>query len=258
MEPALLWNQSIRECCNVNLDGNIIGDDRLDTFISALVGTIDNECKADKSCQLKVHMSRNRLLCSDRRDILTISTKLPEHVMLLTGNDCLELIHKILNRFVYYAGEDHPSYKIGLQWISYIACTIHIFLSTRIPLWGSDVFILLPRLYISCHHLTYVVQVNYFIFTLSFLWSWIVVGRLIVCASLELLSKPWGWVLIIAVMVQLYFVDFKLVDYQLFAFLYSLLVLGYVLLDLGLFPLWYYLGVCCSKFYGSFRSYVRY
>ena len=37
---ALLWNQSIRECCNVNLDGNIIGDDRLDTFISALVGTI--------------------------------------------------------------------------------------------------------------------------------------------------------------------------------------------------------------------------
>ena len=78
-------------------------------------------------------------------------------------------------------------------------------------------------------------------------------GRAIVCASLKLLFKTWGWVLIIAVMVQL---DFKLVDYQLFAFLYFLLVLGYVLFDLGLFPLWYYLGVCYSKFYGSLRSYV--
>ena len=200
-------------------------------------------------------MSRNRLLCSDRQDILTISKKLPESVMLLTGNDCLKLIDKILNRFVYYIGEDHPSYKIRLQWISYIACTIHIFLSTRIPLWGVLYLFCCLTLYILSSF-NYVVQVDYFIFTLSFLWSWIVVGRLIVCASLELLFKPWGWILIIAVMVQLYFVDFKVVDYQLFAFLYFLLVLGYVLLGLGLFPLWYYLGVCCSKFYGSLKCYV--
>ena len=174
--------------------------------------------------------------------------------MLLTGNDCLELIDKILNRFVYYVGEDHPSYKIGLQWISYISCTIHILLSTRIHLLGVLYLFCCLTLYILSSF-NYVVQVDYFIFTLSFLWSWIVVGRLIVCASLELLFKPWGWVLIIAVMVQL---DFKLVNYQLFAFLYFLLVLGYVLFDLGLFPLWYYLGVCCSKFYGSLRSYVDY
>ena len=114
--------------------------------------------------------------------------------MLLTGNDCLELIDKILNRFVYYIGEDHPSYKIGLQWISYIACTIHIFLSTRIHLLGVLYLFCCLTLYILSSF-NYVVQVDYFIFTLSFLWSWIVVGRLIVCASLELLFKPWGWIL---------------------------------------------------------------
>jgi len=252
---AMLWNQSIHECCNVNLDGNIIGDDRLDIFISALVGTIDSIYEGNKSCQLEVHMSRNRLLCSDRRYVLTISRKLPKSVMLLIGEDCLELIDKILNRFVYYVGEDHPSYKIGLQWISYIACTIYIFLSTRIPLSGVLYLFCCLTLYILSSF-NYVVQVDHFIFTLSFLWSWIVVGRAIVCASLKLLFKTWGWVLIIAVMVQLYFIDFKLIDYQLFAFLYFLLNLGYVLFDLGLFPLWHYLSICCSKFYSRLKSYV--
>ena len=99
----------------------------------------------------------------------------------------------------------------------------------------------------------YVVQVDYFIFILSFLWSWIVVGRLIFCLSLKLLFKSWDWVIIIVVAVIVILIDFKLIDYQLFAFMYILLISGYVIFDLGLFPLWYYLGICCSKFYGRLK-----
>ena len=173
------------------------------------------------------------------------------------------------------------------QWISYAVCTFHIFYSTGTPLWGM--------LYIVCRLgffilsiFNYLVWVDAFIFILSLLWSWILVGGLIFCVSLKLLSKPWGWVLIIAVMVQLYFTDFKLIDYQLFAILYLLdyvgicyskfyssypyycssgtvilysprifqlafmyvfLILGYVLFRLVLFLLWYCLVICCSKFY---------
>ena len=65
--------------------------------------------------------------------------------------------------------------------------------------------------------------------------------RLIFYVPLKLLSKPCGWVLI-AVMVQLYIIDLVL-------FMYIFLILGYVLFRLVLFPLWYCLVICCSKFY---------
>ena len=124
--------------------------------------------------------------------------------------------------------------------------TFHIFYSTRTPLWGLLYFCCCLSLFILSSF-DYLVQVDAFIFILSLLWSWIVVGRLIFFVSLKLLSKPWGWVLIIAVMVQLYFTDFKLTVYQLFAVLYYL--------D--------YVGICYCRFYyfprtmglGSYRYY---
>ena len=72
---ALLWNQSIYKCCNLSLDENIIGDDRPDAFISALNDTVNNGHERNKSCQLKVSIYGNRLLCSDLRDIHTINKK---------------------------------------------------------------------------------------------------------------------------------------------------------------------------------------
>ena len=39
---ALLWNQSIHKCYNLRLTKNVIGDDRPDAFMSALVGTVNN------------------------------------------------------------------------------------------------------------------------------------------------------------------------------------------------------------------------
>ena len=252
---ALLWNQSIHKCCNLSLEYNVIGDDRPDAFISALSDTINNGYERNESCQLEVHMSRNKFLCSDLRDIHTISKKLPKGVTLITGDDCLkmtnhlEMTEKLLNRFKYYLGKIHPPSESGLQWIFHAVCTLHIFYSTRTLLWVLLYFVCCLTLFIPSlfNHL---VWADYFIFTLSLLWPWIVVGRLIFCVTLKLLSKPWGWVLItiIAVVVQLYFTDFKLIDYQLFALLYIVLISGYVLFDLGLFPLWYYLGICWSKF----------
>ena len=167
--------------------------------------------------------------------------------MLKTGDDCLSMTEKILKRFEYYLGKNHPPIKAGFQWISYVVCTFHIFYLTRTPLWVLLYLFCCLGLFILSSF-DYLVEVFYFILFVSFLWSWIVVGRLIFCVSLKLLSKPWGWALIIAVMVQLYFTDFKRIDYQLFAFLYIILILGYILFDLGLFPLWYYVGICWSKF----------
>ena len=115
---------------------------------------------------------------------------------------------------------------------------------TRTLLWVLLYFCCRLSLFILSSF-NYLVLVDYFIFIVSFLWSCIVVGRLIFNVSLKLLTKSWGWALIVAVVVQLYFTDFKLIDYQLFAFLYIVLISGYVLFDLGLFPLWYYLGIYC-------------
>ena len=185
---------------------------------------------------------------------------------------------KILKRFEYYVGENYlPSfqdilpfpfshleqetgknnYDVRFQWICYVVCIFHIFYSTRTLLWGMLYFGCCLSVFILSS-INYLVQVDYFIFIVSLLWSWIVVGRLIFCVSLKLLSKPWGWVLIIAVVVQLYFTDIKLIDYQLFAFLYFVLISGYVLFDLGLFPHWYYVGICCYKFYGRLWHYLGY
>ena len=100
---------------------------------------------------------------------------------------------------------------------------------------------ILFSVFLCCHHLT--ILCLSIIFIVSLLWSWIVVGRLIFCVSLKLLFKPRCWALIIAVMIQLYFTDFKTIDHQLFAFLYILFTLGYILFDLGLFPFWYYVGI---------------
>ena len=252
---ALLWNQSIHKCYNLRLARNVIGDDRLDAFMSALVGTINNGYEGNKSCQLKVLMSSNKLLCSDLREIQIMSTKLPKRVHLITDDDCLELIYKIQERIKYYIGED--IYRYVLQWISCAVCTLHIFHSTQTPHWSWLYLFCCLTIYILSSY-SYLMWLYYFSFYLSLLWSWIVVGRLIFCVSLKLLSKPWGWALIIAILVQLYFTDFKLIDYQLFAFLYIVLILGYVLFDLGLFPLWYYLGICCCKFYGRLGFYLGY
>ena len=224
---ALLWNQSIHKCCNLNLDYNVIGDDGPDAFISALNGTVHNGYERNKSCQLKVSILHNEFHCSDLRDIHTISEQLPKGVMLITGDDCLEMTEKTFKEFEYYLGKIHPPSESGLQWIFHVVCTFHIFYLTRTPLWVLLYFVcclclFIPSLF-NC-----LVWLDYFIFTVSLLWSWIVVGRLIFCVSLKLLSKPWGWVLIIAVVVQLYFTDFKLIDYQFFAILYVVLILGYV------------------------------
>ena len=248
---ALLWNQSIHKCCNLSLDYNSIGDDRPDAFINALNGTVNNGYERNESCQLQVSVLYNELLCSDLRDIHTISKKLPKGIQLNTHDSCFNMTEKILKRIV---GRNHgPPIKVVFQWIFYTVCTVHIFLSTRTPLWGLLYFLGCLTIFI----LPSFNKVDYFNFVLSLLWSWIVVGRLIFCVSLKLLSKPWGWVLIIAIMVKLY-IDYKLIDYQLFALLYIGLIFGYVLFDLGLLPLCYYLGICCSKFYGRLWSYLGY
>ena len=255
---ALLWNQSIHKCCNLDLDGNVIGDDRPDAFISALNGTVNNEYERNESCQVQVSMLDNEFLCTDLRDILRISKKLPKEITLKTGRYCLDWTQKILNRFLYYFGKNHmPFHEIGLQWISYTVCTFHIFYSTRTPLWVLLHLVCCFGVFILSSF-DYLVQVDFFIFILSLLWSWIVVSRLTFYVSLKLLSRPWGWALIIAVVVQLYFTDFKLIDYQLFFCLYILLISGYILFDLGLFPLWYYVGICWYKFYGRLWWYLGY
>ena len=146
---------------------------------------------------------------------------------------------------------------IEIQWGFRAVCIFHIFYSTRALLWGSLYFFCCLIISILSSYM-YLVWVDDFIFTLSFLWYWIVVGKLSFFVSLKLLTKPWGWALIIAVVVQLYFTDFKLIDYQLFAFLYVVLILGYVLFRLVLFPLWYCFGICCSKFCSRLWSYVGY
>ena len=188
--------------------------------------------------------------------------------MLNTSSNCLVMTEKILSRFERYVGKDHePPYTIWFQWISYSVCTFYInLLSAKNPRWS----LLYPVCCLTIYILSlfnYLVQVDSFIFTVSYLCSWIVVGKLIFCVSLKLLSKPWGWVLIIAVVVKLYFTDFKHIDYALIAFLYIVLISGYVFCSFGLLilghvlsglkllisgcilfcikllPVWYYLGL---------------
>ena len=234
---ALLWNQSIHKCCNLSLNFNIIGDDSPDPFINALNGTVNNGYERNESCQLEVSVLYNELLCSDLRDIRTISKKLPKGIQLNTRDSCFNMTEKILKRVEYHVSRNHgPPIKVVFQWILYVVCTIHIFLSTRTPLWGLLYFFGCLTIFI----LPSFNMVDYFNFVLSLLWSWIVVGRLIFCVSLKLLSKPWGWVLItiIAVLVQLYFIHLTFFDY---AFIYIFLILGYVLFHLGLFSLYYLL-----------------
>ena len=222
---ALLWNQSIHKCCNLSLD--YIGYDRPDAFISALNDTVNNRHERNKSCQLVVSVYNNRSLCSDLRDIRTISKKLPKGVKLITAYECLNMTKKILKRFKYYLGKNHHPIMAGLQWISYAVCTFHIF--SRAPLWGLLYFCCCLSLFILSSF-DYLVHVDYFSFIVSLLWSWIVVGRLIFCTSLKLLSKPRCWVLIlmIAVVVKLCFINFKLIDYQFFVVLYIGLISGYI------------------------------
>ena len=230
---ALLWNQSIPKCCSLSLSYNVIGDDRPDVFISALNGTINNGYERNRSCQLKVSMLHNKFLCSDLRDTHTISKKLPRGVTLKTGDDCLEMSERTLQGFKYCLGENHHPIKAGLQWIFYTVCTFHIFCSTRTLLWGLLYFCCCLSLFILSPF-NYLVQVDHFSFIVSLLWSWMLVGRLIFCVSLKLLFKPRCWVLIpmIAVMVKLYFIDFKLIDYQFFVVSYIGLISGYILYHL--------------------------
>ena len=228
---ALLWNQSIHKCCNLNLNGNVIEDHRPDAFIDALNGTVNNEYERNESCQLLVRVFHNKFLCSDLRDIRTISKKLPKGVTLQTGYVCLEMTEKIFRRFEYYLGKNHHPIEAVFQWISYAVCTFHIFHSTRTKLWGLLYFCCCLSLFILSLF-NYLVLVDYFIFTVSLLWSWTVVGRLIFCVSLKLLFKPRCWVLIIAVMMKLYFTDFELIDYQFFVVLYIGLISGYILYHL--------------------------
>jgi len=273
---ALLLNESILNGCNLRLKYRALDSDdeeaidRLDGFITALVGTVNNG-QEDKSCQLKVRMSNGvyRLLCSDLRDVLAISKKLSEGEMMLnTSSNCLVMTEKILSRFERYVGKDHePPYTIWFQWVSYSVCTFYInLLSAKNPRWSLLYLVCCLTIYILSLF-NYLVQVDSFIFTMSYLCSWIVVGKLIFCVSLKLLSKPWGWVLIIAVVVKLYFTDFKHIDYALIAFLYIVLISGYVFCSFGwlilghvlsglkllisgcilfcikLLPVWYYLSL---------------
>ena len=211
---ALLWNQSIHKCCNLSL--SVIGDDRPDAFINALNNTVNNGYERNKSCQLVVSMIGNKFLCSDLRDILTISKKLPKGVTLNIDSHCSKMTNKILNKSEHSVGEDYlpssrdflpfsfsPSqqktgknyrlYDVQFQWICYVVCTFHIVYSTRTKLWGLLYFCCCLSLFILSSF-NYLVLVDYFIFIMSFLWCWVVVGKLIVCASLKLLFKPWGWV----------------------------------------------------------------
>ena len=241
---ALLWNHSFYKCSYLRLTRNVIGDNRPDAFMTALVNTINSGYEGNKSCQVQVRMSHNKLLCSDLREIQIISTKLPKRVHLIIGEGCLELIYKIWERIKYYTGED--VYRYVLQWISCAVCTLHISHSTQTPQWSLLYLFCCLTIYILSSYI-YLMWIYHFNFFLSLLWSWIVMGRFVFYVSHKLLYKPWSWVLIIAMLVQLYFTDLTLIDYQVFAFLYILLILGYLLFDLGLFPLWYYVGICCCK-----------
>jgi len=230
---ALLWNQSIHKCCNLDLDRNVIGNDRPDAFISALNGTINSGYERNKSCQLEVRVTSNGLLCSDLRDVRTFSKRFLKGVTLITGHDCLKMTDKMPNRYEYHvrkkylsssrdflsfsssplkqkAGKNYHLYDVRLQWVSYVVCTFHIFYSTGTPLWGLLYFSCCLTIYILSSF-NYLVLIGYFNFTLSFLWFWIVVdGRV----SVKLFFKPRCWVLIIVLMVKLYFIDLKLIDYQ--------------------------------------------
>ena len=176
-------------------------------------GTVNNGYEENKFCQLQVSLKHNGLLCSELRDIHTISKRFPKRVTLITGHDCLEMTDIMLNRFKYSAGKIYlPSsqdflsfyfsplqhkagknYDVWLQWISYAVCTFHIFHSTRTKLWVFLYFSCCLGLFILSSF-DYLVQVNFFIFMLSFLWSWIVLGRLIFRVSLKLLFKQQCWV----------------------------------------------------------------
>ena len=92
---ALLWNQSIHKCCNLDCNYNDIGNNRPDAFISALNGTVNNGYEGNKSCQLEVRVLYNEFLCSDLRDIHNISKQLPKGVTLII-TDCLTMTAKIL------------------------------------------------------------------------------------------------------------------------------------------------------------------
>jgi len=127
---ALLWNQSIHKCCNLDLDYNGIGGDRPDAFISALRSSVNEY----GFCQLQVTVFGNKFLCSDLGDILEISEHLPKGVVLTTEDYCFEMIQKIFKRLKYYL--NHPPTMAGLQWMCYVICTFYIFYSTRTPLWG--------------------------------------------------------------------------------------------------------------------------
>ena len=150
---------------------------------------------------------------------------------LITGDDCLNMTDKMPNRFEsgnnylpssrdfllfsssplqHKAGKDYHLYYVWLQWISYAVCTFLIFRLTRTKLWVVLYFSCCLNIYILSSF-NYLVLVGYFNFTLSFLWFWIVVGRHV---SVKLLFKPRCWVLIIVLMVKLYFIDLKLIDYQ--------------------------------------------
>ena len=210
---ALLWKQSILKCCNLHLDWNMIGSDSPDAFISALSGTENNGYERDKSCQLKVIVSYNGLLCSD---LSTIRTKLPKRVMLDTAGDyCVEPTDTTLNRSEYYVSNNFlPSfrdslpfsfshleqkagkkyYKVLFQWIFYFVCIFFIFHSTRTKRWGLLYFFCCLTFFILSSY-NYLVQVDYFILIVSFLGSLIVAGRLIFHVSLKLLSKQWAGLL---------------------------------------------------------------
>ena len=191
---ALLWNQSIHKCCNLSLYDNVIGDDRPDAFISALNDTVNNGHERNESCQLQVSMFDNEFLCSDLRDILTSTKKLPKRVTLNIDSRCLPSSRHFLpfsfSPLQQKAGKnDRLYYDVWFQWISYAVCTFHIFLSTKTKRWVLLYFCCCLCLFILSSF-NYLVQVDYFIFIISFLWSWIVVGKLIFCVSLKLLFKP--------------------------------------------------------------------
>ena len=240
-EVALALYQSIHNGCILELAYTQLNRRNLDEeeekefdtlfdFLFALLHAVDNGHKEDNSCQFRVRVSSNvyRLLCSDLRDIVTVSVTWPGKVTLNATSNCLEMTEKILSRFEHYVGKDHkPPYMIWFQWISYSVCTFYILLLTQSPRCSLLYFVCCLTIYILSLF-NYLVLVDYFIFIMSLLWSWIVVGRLIFCMSLNLLFKPRYWVLILitAVVVRLYF---KLIDYQFFVVLYIGLISGYIL-----------------------------
>ena len=159
-------------------------------------------------------------------------------------------------RIYHYVGNDYdPYFATGLKLISYATCTFHIFFLTKKPMWSLCCSLYCLTFYFLSFISDCSFQVDYFNYALSFLWFWILVGKLIFLLSLELCFKQWGLVVISAVMVQVYLNDFP-IDFQLLAFLYCLLVSGYVLFDLCLFPFWYYLCLCSLRLYGRLRSCV--